>query len=86
MTSDQEFDRDELTMLEDPKRWPMYPRLPLKRHVETGLPDCGFIFCSGGKPDPIVYLSNVWDHTVDDAAKEEYDSFEDLMAAGWKVD
>ena len=69
--------------------WPLYPMLPVKhreRKVGGGMPELGLVFA--GKP--IVYVGLNMHETnagdLEDAPKEVYHSWEDLVKAGWVGD
>lgn len=79
---------DELAMMNDPERWPAYPRLPLKKR---GAQDAtlGFLVAHGAHGvEPVVYLANLFAQVPDWNAvpQEKFESFDALLDAGWVVD
>lgn len=83
----QELQERDLQMMQEPQRWPAYPRLPLKRTQGGGWPELGFLQCVSGVVPPIVYLGNIYDHlSVQQLERLEYSGFHELQEAGWVVD
>lgn len=92
MTRLQERQKEDETFIRNPVKWPMWPFLPIKRHVEGDKgPDCAFL-CATSKPWERAYLENVFalkDMTPEQRKKIpfiEYDDLSALLADGWYVD
>ena len=67
-------------------RWPMWPRLPLKRYHDHGL-ELGTIYGTlEGPLVPRVYLANIYEAIDDQTPSIIYDRFEAIAADGWRVD
>jgi hypothetical protein len=77
--TDQEF-------MANPKEWPAWPLLPVKRSTQEGRTECGFLLPT----QTDVYLDNIYALTRDwrpEGAKHiAYDSFAAIIADGWRVD
>ena len=82
---------DDVTFLNSPALWPNWPVCPVKRYDQCPgmMPTCGLVFDLAGCK-PAVYLLNMWElstpGSVENAAKQEFESFAELVAAGWMVD
>jgi hypothetical protein len=86
----------DLHFMGDPSLWPTWPFLPLVRRHAHGRTDYGVLFDAQAVCDLTgyrctVYLSNVFTlpRTLDQflaLPKEVYDTFDELVAAGWRVD
>jgi hypothetical protein len=85
-----------LLFLTNPKRWPVWPFLPLVRHTSAGEDDCGLL-CDMENWHGLaghrctVFVTNLFllPETLDeflDLPKEVFDTFEELLEAGWRVD
>jgi hypothetical protein len=50
-----------LGMIMQPDYWPNWPILPVVRldRDDSKGEDCGFLFCLGGDPEPVVYHCNM---------------------------
>lgn len=70
MSRDREF-------MDTPKEWPLWPVLPLVQH---GTGQAGFL--TEGKPR--VYIGNIFDNRFDNF--KDYESFDAIIADGWRVD
>jgi hypothetical protein len=77
---------DDLAMMRNPKDWPLWPYLPVKlRPMPTDRPSTGFLRELDGTVEPIVYADALLGGTgVRRLAI--FDSFEELVEAGWMVD
>jgi len=85
----------ELAMMEGAMEWPMWPFLPLKKPpvIAGPWPEFGCLV-DLGDPDrkykirPVVYDHSPFSETPFNPmnVKAKFDSFEELIAAGWKVD
>ena len=78
----------ELDMMQNPRKWPLWPRLPLKRPADH-LPNSGWLMDEiGDEPRvrPVVHFGRLFLGGAMTTGTQEYDSFEDLIAAGWVVD
>lgn len=76
----------DLSMINDPDRWPRWPFLPIIRDRSYKPDDTGLLFDGEGKKT--VYLCNLF-MVPDDLRtipKLEYDTAEALLADGWTVD
>lgn len=78
-------------MMSHPTFWPCRPVLPVKRYSKKpgAFPDCGLLWENGKYPNT-VFLTNMYDikstKDLESVKKEEYDSLDALLAAGWIVD
>lgn len=93
----QEKERQEnLSMMKDPKKWRIWPVLPIKKVKSIGNEDLqvGFLLAIG---KPIAYLRNFLDlkdipgitnikEIMEKVPGKEYDSFDSLLDDGWVVD
>lgn len=73
--------------------WPMWPVLPIKKRVKNSSPECAILFADGR---PTVIKTGLY--ALDDLPgksyaekfaglqKQEYPTFEALVADGWEVD
>tara|TARA_B100000749_G_scaffold34911_1_gene24179 strand:+ start:3858 stop:4091 length:234 start_codon:yes stop_codon:yes gene_type:complete len=70
-----------LEFMGDPNKWPRWPQLPL---VNRNTRQAGFLVEGSTK----VYLANIYDtvHGLSDIESISYDSFEEVVTAGWEVD
>lgn len=88
LTEPEERIRD-IEMMTHPGRWPIWPRLPLKRSGDWGSDDdlmgCLVEERLGEPIRPTVYLGVVFGE-LDPERKKEYASFEELLDDGWMVD
>jgi hypothetical protein len=85
-----------LAVLSTPDRWPVWPLLPLIRHQAGGEYDCGLVYDFPGTGGPpglacTVWLTNLFTlpETLDAflaLPHETFDTFEELLGAGWRVD
>jgi hypothetical protein len=82
---------DDREMIESPDKWGS-PLLALKRFYDWvgndcrdkfGLPQFGVLI---GHEGPTVYLTNLFMPELDSCDKLEYNSVDELLAAGWTVD
>jgi hypothetical protein len=75
-----------LTMINDPNKWPTWPRLPLRRIgsalLETG--NLGYLLELRGGVQPTVYIGNIHDRSLP-TDSEHFDSFRDLLKH-WEID
>ena len=89
--------RRNLLFMCDPRLWPAWPFLPLvRRHRGTDDPDCGLLCDLEGLLGLAGYRCTV--HRCNlfclpprlqellDMPRETFDTFEELLAAGWRVD
>ncbi len=90
----QEKERqDNLKMMKDPKKWGIWPMLPIKKIKRNEDMQVGFLLAVG---KPIVYLRNFLDlkdlgitnvkEIMEKVPGKEYDSFDSLLDDGWVVD
>ena len=81
-----------LAMMRNPREWPYWPALPVKRlPAGGGWPECGIIVEAGGPfvaGGPTVYMVNIHapEPITPETARHTYPSFEALVADGWVVD
>lgn len=76
---------DHVDMMQNSDRWPHWPILPVKRTMQVSH-QLGVMVAGQG---PVVYGLSMFDVTrekLDTCAREEFESFEALHAAGWVVD
>lgn len=87
-------DQDDLKMMLNDSKWPMWPLLPLKHRTRRGehnFPDCGFLIAVGEKEDEkerwTVYLALSYEFPKDlsKVKKELFASAEDVNKE-WMVD
>jgi hypothetical protein len=74
-------------MILSPDRWPIWPKLPLKRYGQEK--DHGFVFNGSLDDDntkPIVYLATVFHAVDEDTETIEYEDIDGLLDDGWTVD
>jgi hypothetical protein len=86
----------DLTVMTTPGLWPAWPMLPLVRRYPNGRLDCGLLYDTRGAPRltglaATVFLANLFllPRTLDEflaLPRETYDNFEEVVAAGWRVD
>lgn len=75
---------DAASFIKNPNKWPAWPALPLKRRT-TGEMETAYLW--GDPVVPIkVYKGNIWSIKAEDPIIGEFDSVEELLAAGWEVD
>ena len=80
------MDKDDLAMMRDSNRWPLWPRLPVKRPKGDGqMPELGVMLHDRGKAAPRIYLASVYED-LSKVAVKEYASLEAVVADGWQVD
>ena len=89
---------DDLEMLCKPELWPKWPMLPVKNYKladpkDHGFPLSGIVYAPMSMEVETdrytVYLGNMFcnpDPADPDGKKCVYDSFTDMLAAGWVVD
>jgi hypothetical protein len=91
----------DLEMMKTPDYWPLGPVLPLinprLRDPQNIMADCGVMVCKPGYPRTRVWLLNMHDvrlrtlmsQPASDEAQaiphKDYDSFEEVIADGWRV-
>lgn len=78
----------DLSMMKSPNRWPCWPMLPLKHAMRKsdGMPLIGFLFESN-KYKYTVFVGNMLDaKNISKMPREEFKSYEEVVAAGWVVD
>ena len=79
-------------MMSDPKTWPNWPTLPVKRYVEHDM-ESGFMIAIKGKLTT-VFITNPWSVWSGETSikkalngpKKEYGSVDEIIADGWIVD
>lgn len=83
-------EEEDIAFIKDPTRWPNKLVLPVKNYkerIEGGWPKMGIIMVFNTQT---VFLKNMFelDHNTDFSTlpKQEYDSVEAMVAAGWIVD
>jgi hypothetical protein len=85
-----------LLFMTDPKRWSHWPFLPLMRSISEQDYDCGLL-CDLEKSFGLsgfrctVFVCNLFEvpPTLQELLalpKETFDTFEELLAAGWRID
>jgi len=72
-----------LEMMKYPVLWP-HDILPLKRRTKETWPEPGFLVDNR----PIIYKANIFElpDTLKEIEREEFNSHEELMEAGWEID
>lgn len=75
---------DDLEMITNPDLWPMWPYLPMKRRVDSSIPESGFFYSTSLRGNTVVfYEGNMI--TAKSANKTDLTP-EQVLAAGWIVD
>jgi hypothetical protein len=74
--------------LSDPATWPLRPLLPLSRgEGDAWDKELGFLVAAGG---PVVYRGSIFDIpsglSLSGFRSTEYETFDAILADGWKVD
>lgn len=89
---DFEKQREEATLrlLGELKSWPRWPWLPMKRVTGSGV-HCAVVHADHCEATGVrLYRGNLFEHgrwfPAQDAAFENFASFAELLAAGWRVD
>jgi hypothetical protein len=80
--------RSQVDAMTDLGSWPLWPYLPVRRPTWNGSSQLGFLYATGA---PVVYLENLFTYTkypvaMDSLEVAVYDSAEDLVADGWRID
>lgn len=75
---------EELAMMTDSEQWPQWPLLPVKIPGSWSDSSFGLMAEIGGKISPVVYIANLFAPKFDNPIK--FNSFEELLDAGWVVD
>jgi hypothetical protein len=81
-------ERDDLAMMRDPDRWPVWPQLPIKRNKDGAPLELGRLLNTSLKDDtvaPIVRLGTIFE-PWSNAETIEYPDLEAVVADGWIVD
>src|SRR5262245_48146361 len=86
----------DLLLMSTPALWPAWPMLPVVRRHADGSYDCGLMYDCRGAPRlaglaTTVFLANLFQlpKTLDEFLKlprETFDTLEEVIAAGWRVD
>lgn len=83
---------EDLEFMRKPTKWPRWPLLPLKRPRGSGqMPECGFMVAEKGILTT-VFRGYIWDNESVKLAirsgkdSKTYDSYEAIVADGWRVD
>lgn len=82
------MDKSDAEFMEDENSWPMWPVLPVKKRGEMG-PNIGVLLAGNG---PRVYYGNMYDKGFGspewfaNTKSEEFDSYVEVVHAGWVVD
>jgi hypothetical protein len=86
----------DLLFMSTPALWPQWPILPVIRRHPDGPDDCGLMYDTRGATRlaglaATVFIGNVFllPKSLDEflaLPKETYDNFEEVVAAGWRVD
>lgn len=78
----------DLEMMKSPDRWPMWPKLPIKKPGSWDDKSHGYLINTSLKDDkvePKVYLATIFEvHNSDKF--QEYANLEALLDDGWTVD
>lgn len=86
--------RDDKAMMSSPDRWPRWPWLPMKRHVNGHSDlDLGLLHADAFPDQPCkIYKGNLFEGKLhyfplaDQAFWSEYPNFDAVLADGWIVD
>jgi len=77
----------EVDMMENPARWPLWPWLPVKERAYDGRKrrKFGVMHADNG---PKVFLIGLYEvnKIAENTPTEEYDTFDAVVKAGWMVD
>ena len=86
----------DLLYVSTPALWPQWPMLPVVRRHPDGSYDCGLMYDCRGAPRlaglaATVFLANLFllPRSLDEflqLPRETYDTFDEVVAAGWRVD
>src|SRR5437764_338608 len=86
----------DLLFMSVPALWDAWPMLPVVRRHAGGGYDCGIMYDCRGAPKLAGRVATVWlcnlftlPRTLDEfleLPRETFDSFEEVVAAGWRVD
>jgi hypothetical protein len=74
-----------IAMMQNPDRWPVWPYLPLKRYPASGPMQTGYLVHATDARFTVFLGLIAFARPMDDA-RETFDSFEAIVAAGWEVD
>lgn len=85
---------DDLKMMASPNKWPVHPLLPVKRHRKGGgFPECGVMVTIASERFKVFRIAmyklegRSWSAAeLCELPHEVYNSFEEIVAAGWMVD
>lgn len=81
---------NEIDMINDPKKWPMWPFLPLKKHGQTGFLSCAVLIEQKRENNEIKIFKGVtiYDNIekIKSSESETFPNTEALVDAGWMVD
>jgi hypothetical protein len=69
----------------DEDRWPRWPVLPLKRGGE-GFPTLGVLVAGQGPTVLELSMFELVPEKIEKCTQHRYASFEQMVAAGWRVD
>lgn len=81
--------KTDVEMMQDADNWPRWPILPLKRITSGHVIEAGLLVnggLDGPHTDPTVYLCNMYQPVTEITPTKKYESFEAIVADGWKVD
>ena len=72
---------------QDTKAWPLWPRLPIKKPRQVGMPDVGFIVASDVEAGEKItlYRGNIFLNSEAHKASK-FENLDALLAAGWLGD
>src|SRR4051794_39784411 len=86
----------DLFFMTSPALWDAWPMLPVVRRHADGNYDCGLMYDTRGAPQLAGLMATVWlsnlfliPRTLEEflaLPKETYDTFDEVVAAGWRVD
>lgn len=77
---------DDLKMMADDTRWPLWPRLPIKRTVDGKQQFAVLAFGVTRDGQRVIYHANAFDKWKPETPHTIYDSHEAILADGWRVD
>lgn len=86
---------EEVRCIKDITMWPRWPLLPVKRYVEGGELEVGFLCATAAPPPAIIYMANIfalphattWRELLDAIPeRQEYSSIEEMVNDGWSGD
>jgi hypothetical protein len=76
----------QVKLMQSPERWPLRPRLPLKRPWDRAPAELGVLIERGETVEPVVYICNMLIGITRDTEVLEFSDFEAIHDTGWVID